>query len=582
MIFDYVSYQCEISDKPFTDELGNTFKKTAEVTFYDHFGKELDCRDYGYIDANEIYNRIHETGRLCLDNCFVRNFSFTAFRRLQLLDKKEVVKIKSLSAHSAFFESNYSIDFSYIEVEDGKIDFSNTYFICNELTFAFSNFGTGKKNFSYAFFGVKKLDFSNIHFGDGEVVFKNSVFKDGVKDFQYAHFGTGETNFTNCEFNKGDVSFINAVFGDGEVTFKIARFGEGKVDFHYAKFGSGDISFERTEFGPGKTDFRFVEFSDGRVNFNRSIFGAGEVAFEGAELKKGKFNIKKAEFTSGALLFEMAEFEDADIFFDKTIFGQCNISFLKSKFNRLSLQSCNLDKYVDLRVAKSRYVDLSDTIVRDIIDLKPFDFKIDIHILNMNGMRLLGNIYISWKDNNLKEIIYNQKDDTSFAGKANQFQMLKSCFNKTGQFTDEDKAYIEFCRCLSYSALHNEENTKKPLWYRKLMYYLEWLTIDQAGYYATSPVRVLFAVTFVYILFSFSYVFLYLVSDSDVISTVGDPHRMGLLARSFYHSAITFLTIGYGDHVPLGLARVFSALEGFSGVFLMSYFTVSLVRKILR
>lgn len=54
------------------------------------------------------------------------------------------------------------------------------------------------------------------------------------------------------------------------------------------------------------------------------------------------------------------------------------------------------------------------------------------------------------------------------------------------------------------------------------------------------------------------------------------------MGRSFYHSAITFFTIGYGDFVPVGAIRLFCGFEGFIRVFLMAYFTVAFVRKILR
>jgi hypothetical protein len=49
-----------------------------------------------------------------------------------------------------------------------------------------------------------------------------------------------------------------------------------------------------------------------------------------------------------------------------------------------------------------------------------------------------------------------------------------------------------------------------------------------------------------------------------------------------YYSAITFFTIGYGDYFAEGYLKPFAAFEGFTGVFLMSYFTVAFVRKILR
>ena len=52
--------------------------------------------------------------------------------------------------------------------------------------------------------------------------------------------------------------------------------------------------------------------------------------------------------------------------------------------------------------------------------------------------------------------------------------------------------------------------------------------------------------------------------------------------NSVYYSAITFCTVGYGDYFATGALKLLAALEGFSGIFLMSYFTVAFVRKILR
>ena len=53
-------------------------------------------------------------------------------------------------------------------------------------------------------------------------------------------------------------------------------------------------------------------------------------------------------------------------------------------------KSCHLDHYVDLRLARAELLDISDTIVRDIIDLEPYDFPVKITTLEMSGMRLIG------------------------------------------------------------------------------------------------------------------------------------------------------------------------------------------------
>ena len=83
-----------------------------------------------------------------------------------------------------------------------------------------------------------------------------------------------------------------------------------------------------------------------------------------------------------------------------------------------------------------------------------------------------------------------------------------------------------------------------------------------------------------FVVFSFLYYLLMVFTAADIIASVDD--HLTMMARSFYHSAITFLTIGYGDHYPFGFIRWVSSMEGFFGLFLMSYFTVAFVRKVLR
>ncbi len=59
----------------------------------------------------------------------------------------------------------------------------------------------------------------------------------------------------------------------------------------------------------------------------------------------------------------------------------------------------------------------------------------------------------------------------------------------------------------------------------------------------------------------------------------GQDSTMKCLWDSLYFSGITFGTIGYGDITPVGLARLFSIIEGIMGVSISSAFMVSFVRK---
>jgi hypothetical protein len=352
------------------------------------------------------------------------------------------------------------------------------------------------------------------------------------------------------------------------------------VDFHFASFKEGNVSFERTEFGDGRIDFRTVEFGTGRVNFNRSVFGDGEVNFDECEMDSGKFSFKRAYLGSGSFSFEEVMFEHVDVSFERTSFGQEKVSFYQSWLRTLSLRFCHLDGFVDLRVKQSNSIDLSNTIVRDIIDINPYEYTAQIQSLSLAGMRLIGRIYVDWKQNNLKRMIYTQVE-SSHRIKAEQFRILKENFKNLGLYNDEDRAYVEFKRNESLAELVSSlEKNRLNGFYQYPLYWFKLGLFDRAGLYATSPVRVLITMLTCFLLFSFIYYFLMLGSSADIIASVDD--NLTMLARSFYHSAITFLTIGYGDHYPFGFIRWVSSVEGFFGLFLMSYFTVAFVRKVLR
>ncbi len=244
------------------------------------------------------------------------------------------------------------------------------------------------------------------------------------------------------------------------------------MDFHYSVFGDCEIIFERTEFGNSRVDFRTVDFGSGKINFNRSVFGNGEVNFEGASSKAAKIQFKKAVMSSGQKNFSLLEMDDTDISFERTEFGNGAVSFYESRIKTLSLKSCHLNDYFDLRVAKANLLDLSDTIARDIIDLEPYDFPVEIKTLDISGMRLIGKLYISWKYNKCKNSIISQ-EGTTLRQKAEQFRILKENFNGTGKYEDEDNSYVMFKRfeAKSWLALQKETGAPCRVWHCLVLHY---------------------------------------------------------------------------------------------------------------
>jgi len=582
MFPEFASFTVDIIKKAFSPREGISYPRTAIVTFISPDGYHEIKKEMGYLDEGEIFGMIKGGMPLVLDRCYIDSLSLTSYRSKEGMDAKEMVNIKDFTAVSAFFDNRMPVDLTYLDFGDGSVSFENAYFAQGSILMHKAHFESGGVDFGSARLPDGLFDMTNVAIDHGDVNFKNTIFGTGRKDFQDAVIGEGSISFVNCDFGDGDVSFINTHFGDGHVSFKVARFGTGKVDFHFASFRSGDISFEQADFGDGKVDFRTTEFATGRVNFNRAIFGKGDVSFEASELKKGKISFKKTTFGEGLLDFELAEYDEADVNFDRADFTTGSISFYNASFKTLSMKSCHFDHYLDLRLAHCRHIDLSDTIARDIIDLKPYEFDLDIDTINFAGMRLIGRIYIDWEENMVRELIREQKG-TSKRVKAEQFRTLKENFNVTGQYSDEDKSYVEFKRLESEAILEEstKENPISALWQYPL-YIFKLLVFDWAGQYATNPVRVIVSMLTMYIFFSILFIVLTLFTPADVVSSLGDPDKLSLVAKSFYHSAITYLTIGYGDYYPSGSIRWLSSLEGFIGLFLMSYFTVAFVRKILR
>lgn len=580
MIPGYRSFEADIKKLKFENSRGNIFSKTAIVTFRVERRTKPLVELLGYVEEEDIYRMIDTGEPIVLDECYIPRFSLEHYRQSRNLEKKTPVFLKGFLARNSFFDSSLPFDFSHAVFDTGDLDLSSSWFHRGAMIFDSARFNCPVVSFYEVRLADDAFDFKNVRIDNAEVNFRNARFGDGIKDFQYTEFGSGTVSFTNTEFSDGDVRFVNAGFGGGDISFKVARFGTGKVDFHYAKFRDGRISFERTEFGNGRVDFRTVEFGSGRVNFNRATFGDGEVSFEASEMASGKFSFKRVGFGKGAIGFDEVIFRGIDVSFERTDFGSGNISFYKAMFNDLSFRFCHFDNYCDLRLLECRSLDLSNTIVRDIVDLHPHEFKLQVDTIDFAGMRLIGRIYLDWKENNVPRLIRCQ-EKSSERVKAEQFRILKENFNSCGQYNDEDKAYVEFKRHEARADLTDATRKDKinVLW----AYPLHWFKLalfDRAGLYATSPLRVLATMLTIFFIFSLVYIVMISTSAADIVASVEDS--LSVVARSFYHSAITFLTIGYGDHYPYRGIRWVSSLEGFAGLFLMSYFTVAFVRKVLR
>ncbi|MCH2234789.1 MAG: potassium channel family protein [Crocinitomicaceae bacterium] len=377
-------------------------------------------------------------------------------------------------------------------------------------------------------------------------------------------------SFENAVFRNGDISFLNAFFNDGLINFKSVDFGDGDVSFHYSEFGDGDVIFHRSKFNAGLVDFSKVNFGEGKVDFRHCDFKNSEVSFEEIDHKNNR------------LLFKRARFGNRKISFNKAEFGDGSLTFNGAKCSRISLKNYILSNYLDLRVHTCRIIDLSDSIVQNLVDLERGNNPVYLDRLYIYGVRILGKIFISWEDNNIKQIIGEQYE-TSYVQKMDQYRILKEVFHSTGQYEDEDRAYVEFKRNELLAKLkERKENGCLQSFIDFVGYGLKKSIFDWVGLYATSPARVLFSIFLIYGAYSVLYVLFELSGHGEISCITPDLSIFEKVIDSFYFSAVTFLTIGYGDCTPTGIFKVIAPFEGLMGVFMMSYFTVAFARKILR
>ncbi len=511
--------------------------------------------DLGVLETEDLYRLIDSKSPIDFENIYVRDFSLREYRRLRKIAEDAVVEIGPWKTSRCFFDCGSHIDFTYSNFTGGA-------------NFEESIFYHGTLDFTHAKLCGPINDFSHCHFGSHKVL------------FQYAEFLGRETNFEQSVFTAIYVSFINAALLTELENFKRVHFMSGKVKFHFADFGDGLKTFEKMKFHGSLFDFRRVNWGKGKVDFRRAVFTSAHVTFEEMVMTGGKMTFRMARFEGGDLTFRRGDFGPDEINFDYVKFGSQAINFDGCTLGKLSMMNTEVRSSLDLRLKSGNEIDLSSAYLYGVTDLN-FERKDTIKTLVLYRTRNLGKIVIHWDRNNVRQLISDQNFPDSY--KAEQFNLIKDNFARNGQYTDEDKAYVCFKR-YEHKVLRRHYYKKLGSWgfLSSIYFHYRKIVFDRLGLFATSPGRVLLSMGIIISGFATMFLLTELLGWGSIVNAITLSDHLGLVSRSFYHSAITFFTVGYGDTLPTGFSRILSALEGWIGVFLMAYFTVAFVRKALR
>lgn len=613
-------------------------RKDTAIVHIEYDNGEKASFEYGYLEAETVYALIRNNKDINLNRTYVKDLKLS-----ELGDEPK--KIIGFSAYYAFFDGDTDfsfaefcdgdVNFSHIIFGNGNVCFYKTNFGEGDVYFHKSNFGKGNVDFNsadfssgivdfkFTAFGTGHIDFNGTNFGDGDVLFCGSDFGDGDVYFRKTTFGYGHVDFHGSTFGKGNVYFNNTDFGDGNVDFYHTNFGEGivdfentcfgtgKVDFKSSNFEKGDVNFSNSTFSKGFSDFSHIIFGEGSVNFSRTIFEDGNVSFRSTSFCSGNVDFRGAYIKNGCLIFNNTKFGTGDMNFSKinfgnkkadfsdTAFGTGKLTFVNSIARHLIFDNCIFNDYCDMRLAECEYLSLNNCTFKDVFDLMKDDrYEVKIKSMSILNAKNLGQIYLDWDDNSVKSMISNQKHidengnshETNNKQKLEQFRLLKENFRNLGRYEDEDKAYVEFKRYERLEEYNGSRLKIKKKWSKEgfkyyknriikfIIYWLDIIVLDKIGGYGTCPRNIFITMLAAISFFTGIYSLFPSMIDLSVNCRIS-----GAIPRAFYLSVETFLTIGYGNISPANnFAIILSAAEGFMGVFLMSYFTVAFVRKILR
>ena len=459
----------------------------------------------------------------------------------------KVVK-SNITIKDSFFEDDVIFSNTYFKK---NIDFTNTYFskrtdfrgvVCNKsANFIGANFN------NYAGFGGASFD--------GVADFRYSIFNDnadfGDASFNYARFwGTNFSagaDFCIASFNNS-VAFINARFN-------------GYSDFGHANF-SGGANFMLTSFSGHKLSAALIDELpkgihsiyfrvDRNVDYVFTYFGGGT-------------NFRGVKFGDDAI-FKVVNFNNI-----------CDFSFAEFD-SKVNFQNTNFNDITDFRNARfSGDADFTDARFNGDADFTDARFNGDADFTDAR----FNNI-VSFSDNFAKVVYLNgiyfenmRVDWTSlehnlFYDGPTYIKLIKN-FREMEQFDDADNAYFKY-RTLS-------QNNKKWL-------SVSWLSDEfmriSCGY-GVKPQRTIVLCAVIILIFAIFNWKGKCIKQKEDHEEDGQKDGDVSISEALYFSMVTFVTLGWGDHRPIGLCRIYALLEAFVGWILLALFLVTLANVMIR
>lgn len=419
------------------------------------------------------------------------------------------------------------------------------------------------------------------------IAFDNSFFTNGYIDFSYSIFDN-DLSFDYCTFSNTNIYFIGCKFEDSDFRFYKTKFNNTNIYIHTSKFLNQELIFIDAQFK--KSYFQFITNTciDSKLLFTD---------INSNDLNEGEYLFVMNTLENTSIEFQNS-FIDKLLFYDMSFNKKTNLNI--SYANYIIIQQCiNRDILV---IGNDEYRNISNICLKDTINFG------QIIIKNQFSKKLFSHqkkIYIDKSIIKEENNNYYQIDltfpiflcDTTDEEKYMQFTVLQFNESTRGNSDLNDKYYLLARKYKNRSKISNNiiqisqlRNSKInfnqsryiiefikisfQLVFSGISYLIEKIVLDTfCGSYATKPYKFLLSVIVLILCFTEIYLFF----DIDVNILLNQNKYINVLLYSlqnFFPAAIVTQSNG--------IIHLITVFEEILGTIILSLFTISYTRKVIK
>lgn len=209
----------------------------------------------------------------------------------------------------------------------------------------------------------------------------------------------------------------------------------------------------------------------------------------------------------------------------------------------------------------------------------------NLHFANLKGCNLLGTNLVNAKLENVlwdDEIIQERqaREAKSVEEQIEYYQQAEEIYRNLRKTTEEDGLF-ETAGYFFQKEMQMRRKKLPQFSFRRIFSKI----VDFSCGYGERPLRIILLTSIVILIFACIFFFsgIFYNDTLNAFSWQNSLHQnIYIFLNSLYFSIVTFTTTGYGDILPIGITKVFAAMEALLGGFILAIFVIVFVKKMTR